>query len=166
MEVAGANIAEELSMRLADFLPLGDVGHKHARADDVFHAGANLLQCGFDILQGLHGLGVGVSHTNNLPVRSGCGGSRDMDVGSNLHCARVTHNGFPRCAAGDVRSFHLRDSPEPDSIRCKRIAISSRHVRVPTETRGKPCRGLQPPMITKNDRRDKQKSLAFVSRLG
>src|ERR1700683_2163241 len=36
------NIAEKLSMRFADFLPLRDVRHKHARADDILHARAGL----------------------------------------------------------------------------------------------------------------------------
>ena len=49
MEVAGANIAEELSVSLGDLLPLRNVRHKHASAHDILQADAGLLQSAFYI---------------------------------------------------------------------------------------------------------------------
>src|ERR1017187_2496686 len=102
----GANFAEEFSMRLADFLPLRNVGYKHSRAHHILHAGAGFLQGALDVFQYLHGLGVRISHAHNVAVRPRGGGARDMDIRSNPHSTRVTHNRFTGCAAGDVHSFH------------------------------------------------------------
>src|SRR5580692_3861697 len=104
-----ANVAEELPVGLADYLPFRDVRHEDASADDIFHAGACFLESTLNVLQSLHGWAVGVSYPYDLAVRPGRCGARDVDIGPNLHCTRVTHSRFPRCIARDVHSCHWLD---------------------------------------------------------
>jgi hypothetical protein len=52
------------------------------------------------------------------------------------------------------------------SIRCQRVVISSRRARVPTKLACNLASLCTPPTIRKNDALDKQKLLAFVSKLG
>src|ERR1700693_4748578 len=112
-------------MSLADFLPLRDVRHKHARADNIFHAGSGFLQSTLDIFQNLDGLDVCVSHAHDLAVRPRRCGAGDMDIRSKLYCARVTHGRFPRCTTGDVHSFHLSVSSLAEHFLADRSCRSS-----------------------------------------
>ena len=66
----GADVAKEFAVGAADFFPVGNVGDEHARAHDVFHAGAGLLQGRLDVVECLHGLRVGVAGADDFPSAS------------------------------------------------------------------------------------------------
>src|SRR6185369_5748311 len=102
-----ADIAEELPMRLADFFPFGNVDHEHSRTHYILQRRARLEQGGLDVLQCLNGLSANIAYADDLSVQArGCG-SGDVYVGANLDRTRVTHDGLPGRAAGNVGSFHV-----------------------------------------------------------
>ncbi len=103
-------------MGFPDLFPLGDVGDVHARAHDVFQAGAGFLQGRFDVPQRLHRLGVGVAHADNLSVRAGRGDARNLDDVSHTHCSRIPDNRLPRRTAGNVLPRHIGLSQELNAI--------------------------------------------------
>src|SRR5579885_2659475 len=72
-----ANRAKELAVRLANLFPVVDVAHINARAHDIVEAGARAFEDGFDVAQGLYGLGVGVARADDLAVGIGGGCARD-----------------------------------------------------------------------------------------
>jgi hypothetical protein len=86
-----------------------------------------------------------------------------------LHCARVTHRRLPRCAAGDIDSFHGIDSSLADD--CQQIILVAAEAlylaAVARMCQQKSAATLQVlahlQVIGKNDPSHKQKSLAFVS---
>jgi len=100
------DLAKELAMSFADLLPVVDVSDIDARADNVFQAGACLLERGFDVLEGLDCLRVGVSYAGDLAVsvRGGCAGY--VDGVSYTNGTRVAHDGFPGGASRDVLALH------------------------------------------------------------
>ena len=55
-------------MRLADGLPLADVGNEHAGSHDVVETGASVGQRTLDDLDATAGLEVGIADTDNLAV--------------------------------------------------------------------------------------------------
>src|SRR5512142_2031274 len=57
----GPDVPEDFAVRAAYFLPLIDVGHVDACPNDVVERRACLLQRGFDGLEGLYGLRVGIA---------------------------------------------------------------------------------------------------------
>ncbi len=71
IDVAGTDMAEELSMRLADFFPFGDVDDEHSRAHHILHGRTCLQQGRLDVLQGLNGLSASVAHADDFAVRAG-----------------------------------------------------------------------------------------------
>jgi len=93
-------------MSFADLLPVVDVSDIDARADNVFQAGACLLERGFDVLEDLNCLRVGVSYADDLAdsVRGGCAGY--VDRVSYTNGTRVAHDGFPGGASRDVLALH------------------------------------------------------------
>src|SRR5437660_376561 len=100
------NFAKNFSVSFADFLPVGDIGDKHARADDVIQAGTGLLQSRTNVLQGLHGLRVYVTNADDIAIRS-CGrGARHMDVGSDFYRARIADYRLPGRTTGNVLPLH------------------------------------------------------------
>jgi len=54
-------------------------------------------QGAFDISNGLHGLGVGVTRTHNLARNVGRGRAGNINCLPHLHGARITHLRFPGC---------------------------------------------------------------------
>jgi hypothetical protein len=100
------DLAKELAMSFADLLPVVDVSDIDARADNVFQAGACPLERGFDVLEDLNCLRVGVSYADDLAVsfRGGCAGY--VDGVSYANGTRVAHDGFPGGASRDVLTLH------------------------------------------------------------
>src|SRR5712691_7265401 len=60
------DLTEEFSMRAPDFLPLGDVRHKDARAHDVLQTRTRLRQRCLDVLDGLYHLRAQIAYAHNL----------------------------------------------------------------------------------------------------
>ena len=59
-------------MSLANFFPIGDVGHEHAGADDVFQRSSGPLQSAFDVLERLNGLRIGIA-SDELAIQASRG---------------------------------------------------------------------------------------------
>jgi hypothetical protein len=79
----------------ADLLPVVDVRDVHACADNIFQASARALERGFDVLEDLYGLCVGVSNTDNLAVLVGGGCASYMHSVAYANGTRVANDGFP-----------------------------------------------------------------------
>ena len=69
IDVAGPDIAEKLTVCLADLFPVSDVDDEHPGAHHVFQACARVAQSCLDILQSLNRLGVGIAHSDDFAVR-------------------------------------------------------------------------------------------------
>src|SRR3954468_8794588 len=101
----GPDVFKELAVGAPDLLPVpADVDDVHARAHHIFHGSARFLECGFDVAQGLHGLGVGVAFTDDRAALASSRSSGDVDGVAELHRARVADDGLPGSTAGDVLS--------------------------------------------------------------
>ena len=92
----GTDVAEDLAVGAPDLLPVADVDDVHARADDVFQARPRLLERRGDVPERLHGLGVRIALADDLSVRSGRGGARDVDDVADADGARVADDRLPR----------------------------------------------------------------------
>jgi len=101
------DFSEELSVGPANLLPIRNVEDKHSRADHILEVGAGLVESGFNILQRLHRLGIGIADAHNSSIRVGGCGSGHVNLITNPHRSRVTHHWFPRCPTRDVLSFQV-----------------------------------------------------------
>src|SRR5215475_8534035 len=99
-------------MGATDLLPVGgDVGDIDARAHNVLHAGAGALQRGLNVLERLYGLGIGVTHADNVAVGVRCRGAGNVDGIAQAHGTRVAGNRLPFCSTGKILTFHCRLPP-------------------------------------------------------
>src|SRR5438309_10861614 len=71
----GADGGEEFAVGASDFLPIGDVDDEDACADYVFQRGTGFAKGGFDVSDGLHGLGVNVADAHDFAIGTGGGGA-------------------------------------------------------------------------------------------
>src|ERR1700693_5775823 len=99
------NVVEKLTVGTTNLFPVSNIAHKGTRAYHIFHARPCFFESGLNILEGLKGLRVRVTHTHDLSVRPSCGSSGNMHVGTNLHRTRVTDNRLPGSTTGDVLAF-------------------------------------------------------------
>ncbi len=100
------NVLEEFAVSAPDLLPLRDIDHVDARADDVLHCGSGPLQRGLDVSKRLERLHVGIAGAHNLSIGTrGCRAGY-ADVIANTHGPGIAHDGLPGCSAGDVLSRH------------------------------------------------------------
>src|SRR6266567_3279128 len=60
------NITKDLSVRPPDFLPLVDVGYIDSRAHDILETGSSSPKRGFDVLESLDRLSIGVALTHDV----------------------------------------------------------------------------------------------------
>src|SRR5215472_8931474 len=102
------DVAEEFSMRSPDLLPIRDVPHKRACAHHVLHACACLLKRRLDIPERLYRLGVRITHTHDLSIRTGRRRSSYMHKRSDPNGSRVTDYRLPWSTTGDIRALHNR----------------------------------------------------------
>src|SRR6266481_160554 len=102
------DLTEEFSMRAPDFLPLGDVRHKDARAHDVLQTRTRLRQRRFNVLDRLHCLRAQIAYAHNLPIRSGCRGPGHGDHVADSYRPRVAHNRLPCRTARNILSGHFK----------------------------------------------------------
>src|SRR3972149_3832069 len=103
----GADVAEHLAVGAPDRLPVGDVGHEHPGTHHVFEGGASGLEGAPDVLQGLHGLGVGIPHSHHLTTLARGGRAGHMNVRPDPDGAGVPDDRLPRCAAADALPLPL-----------------------------------------------------------
>src|SRR5581483_1798976 len=75
----GPDLAEDLAVRRAVFLPQRDVGDEHARAHDVFQRRAERLQRLLDVADRLQRLRLGIADADDLAFLIGGGGAGDPD---------------------------------------------------------------------------------------
>jgi len=99
-------VAETFAVGTPNLLPLCDVHYIDARAYDVLHAGSRLRERALNILERLHCLRLNVPYADDLAIRPGRRGSRNMDVRSDFYRARVADDRLPRCAARNVLTLH------------------------------------------------------------
>lgn len=65
-------------------------------------------------LERLNRLRVDIARADNFAIGPSCGGTRYVDVRANSNRTRVTDNGLPRCAAGNLDSLHFASfGPDP-----------------------------------------------------
>src|ERR1700745_2231551 len=93
-------------MRFTDLVPVSDVCDEDAGANNIFHAGPSFLESRLDVLERLHRLRVGIANADHLPIRRSGRRAGYMNLCTHAYCARVTHDRFPRGAAGDVLALH------------------------------------------------------------
>src|SRR5713226_2584089 len=101
------DLTEEFSMRAPDFLPLGDVRHKDARAHDILQTGARLRERRFNVLDRLHRLRAQIAYANNLSIRPGRRCSRHGNHVADSYRPRVAHNRLPRRTARNILTRQL-----------------------------------------------------------
>src|SRR5580704_3213608 len=99
-------VVEIFAVGTPDLLPLRDVHNIDARAYDILHAGSRLRERALNILERLHCLRLNVPYADDLAIRPGRRGSRNMDVRSDFYRARVADDRLPRCAARNVLTLH------------------------------------------------------------
>src|SRR5215472_1203087 len=103
----GTDVAEELSVGLAYFLPIGgNVGHVHTRADDVFQATSCFLEGCFNVADGLHGLRVGIAHAHDASIGARGGRTGHMNNVAYAHRPGITDDWLPLGSAGKVLTDH------------------------------------------------------------
>ena len=94
-------------MGFANLLPVVYVDDVHARANNVFEAGARFLERRFDIFEDLYGLRVWVTNADDLAVRVGGSCTSYVYGVAYADSTRVADDGFPGCACGDVLALHV-----------------------------------------------------------
>src|SRR5207249_1411205 len=101
-----SNLAKELTMRFANLLPVVDVGDVDTCANNVLHTSARSLQRGFDILENLDRLKVGVTNTNYLSISIGSSCASYMYSISHTNGPRIANDRFPVSACRDILTLH------------------------------------------------------------
>jgi hypothetical protein len=90
-----------------------------------------------------------------------------MHAGANFDRTRVTDDGFPGGAAGDVRSFHFGYFILADHFtRANAMELAAKACVCQQKLAGKLCSRQRTLIIYENDSADIQKSFAFGVQLG
>src|SRR6058998_2022382 len=102
-------------MRTPDGLPMRDVGHVQARADDILESCTRLLERAADVAQRLHRLRVRIAGTHDLAARVRGGRARNVDDSSDAYRAGIADDRLPRGAAREVAAplHHRPSKPGP-----------------------------------------------------
>ena len=89
---------------------------KVASAHHVLEPRARLGQGGLDVLQGLHGLRVGIARAHEVSIPVQGRGAGHVDVGTHAHGAGVADDRLPRGAARYVLPFVSHRMPLSDLV--------------------------------------------------
>ena len=99
-------VGEKFLMCASELGPELDVGHKHARADDMRAIRAKLAHRALDDFETAFGLGVRIVRRKRFAVLAHGRGTCDVDVFTRAQRAAVADLFFPGCAG--KRALHFQ----------------------------------------------------------